>query len=72
MRVVYLTIVVLGLTACSSGKTSDRRSGDTLSERQRDTILSQSSIPGASAVGKAMRVADSTSAEIRATDSIGQ
>jgi len=58
--------------ACSGGeKGTARRSGDTLTERQRDTILSQSSIPGASAVGKAMRVADSTSAQIQAADTIG-
>jgi len=33
-------------------------------------MLSKSKIPGASAVGKAMTAADSTSARVRATDTV--
>jgi len=60
------------LTACGGGQSgkSHTAAGDSLTERQRDSILAQSKIPGARAVGKAMRVADSTSAGIRAADSI--
>lgn len=73
MKVQILPILIPVALACGGGGQSTvRQSGDTLTERQRDSILSKSSIPGASAVGKAMRVADSTSAEIRAADSIGQ
>lgn len=43
---------------------------DTLTERQKDSILAQSRIPGASGVGKAMNAADSMSARIRTTDTI--
>ena len=59
-------------TACGGGHSGKSRTaaGDSLTERQRDSILAQSKIPGARAVGKAMRVADSTSAGIRAADSI--
>lgn len=43
---------------------------DTLTERQSDSILAKSSIPGASAVGKAMNAADTTSSRVRGSDSV--
>jgi hypothetical protein len=43
---------------------------DTLTERQSDSILAKSSIPGASAVGKAMNAADTTSARVQASDTV--
>jgi hypothetical protein len=60
-------LVAAGLGCSKSGGSSDARPA--LTERQQDSILARSSIPGASAVGKAMRVADSTSAQIRRADS---
>jgi hypothetical protein len=64
--------VLLAVGACGGGKSGGSRAGsDTLTERQRDSILAKSSIPGASAVGKAMTAADSTSARVRAADTIG-
>jgi hypothetical protein len=65
-----LRLVVLLLAACSGGKPAKSAAGDSLTERQRDSILAQSRIPGASGVGRAMRAADSASARIRATDSV--
>ena len=71
MRARVLTIVLALLAACSRGKTAkSAASGDSLTERQRDSILAQSRIPGASGVGRAMRAADSASARVRATDSV--
>ncbi len=66
---VPVTLALLAACAGQSGK-SRTAVGDSLTERQRDSILAQSKIPGARAVGKAMRVADSTSAGIRAADSV--
>lgn len=43
---------------------------DTLTERERNDMLSTSGIPGASGVGAAMRAADATSSGIRAADSV--
>jgi outer membrane biogenesis lipoprotein LolB len=64
-------LVILLLAACSGGKTAKSAAdGDSLTERQRDSILAQSRIPGARGVGSAMRAADSASARIRATDSV--
>lgn len=59
---------LLALAACGGGaKPQAAAAGrDTLSERQRDSVYAHSSMPGAQAVGKAMRVADSTSAEVNA------
>jgi hypothetical protein len=62
--------VLLLAPACGGGDGSSQSARDTLTQRQRDSILAQSKIPGARGVGKAMRVADSVSARVRATDSI--
>ena len=61
-------LVVLAM-ACGTGK-SDQTARDTLTERQKDSILANSKIPNARAVGSAMRVADSTSAGIRRADTV--
>jgi hypothetical protein len=70
-RMICLVSLVL-LAACGGGKPekSSAQPGDTLTERQRDSILAGSRIPGARGVGAAMRAADSTSAGVRATDTI--
>jgi hypothetical protein len=69
---VLLGATVLAL-ACGTGDASKQQNAinrDTLTERQRDSVLGQSRIPGASGVAKAMRVADSTSAQVQSTDTI--
>lgn len=56
------------LAACGGRAKSTAAQKDTLTERQHDSILAQSKLPNAAAIGKAMKVADSTSAHIRAAD----
>jgi len=70
MRARALSFVLVLFAACSGGKSAKSAAGDSLTERQRDSILAQSRIPGASGVGRAMRAADSASARVRATDSV--
>jgi hypothetical protein len=72
MRTVTLaTLVLVAAVACGGGDSgSARRGGDTLTERQRDSILSKSKIPGASGVGRAMTAADSASARNQAADTV--
>jgi hypothetical protein len=72
MRTTTLVMLALLATGCagSGGDGSARGSGDTLTQRQRDSILSTSKIPGASGVGKAMKVADSVAARVRAGDTV--
>jgi len=68
-RLVPMALALLA--ACGGGKSAKSAAdGDSLTERQRDSILARSRIPGASGVGSAMRAADSASARIRATDSV--
>lgn len=66
------TLLALGAVACSGGGSSQQTiNRDTLSQRQKDSILAQSKIPGARGVGSAMRAADSTSARVHAADTVG-
>ncbi len=76
MKLSGRTVLVAMLAACAgcggTGGAGSRTAGnDTLTERQRDSLLAKSRIPGATGVGRAMQVADSTSARARATDSVG-
>jgi hypothetical protein len=64
----FFSVLAIALTACGSGK-SDQAT-DSLTERQHDSILANSKIPNARAVGSAMRAADSTSAGIHRADSV--
>jgi hypothetical protein len=63
-------IIGLVLAAACGRSGSGDASRDTLTERQHDSILARSSIPGASAVGRALKAADSTNARIHGTDSV--
>jgi hypothetical protein len=71
LSVIPLIVGVLFAVACGgeSGGGS-RAGGDTLTQRQRDSILSKSSIPGAAGVGRAMSAADSASARVQASDTV--
>jgi hypothetical protein len=62
-----LCVGVLALGACSSKPAGNDR--DTMTQRQKDSVFGQSAIPGASAVTKAQRAADSLDAARRRADS---
>jgi hypothetical protein len=68
-RIVVLAIVLAGCGR-SGGNGGGSAQGDTLTTRQRDSILAESRIPGARGVGTAHNVADSASARVRLTDTI--
>jgi hypothetical protein len=59
------------MLACSSDN-ARRTAADSLTERQKDSILANSKIPNARAVGRAMNAADSMSARIRASDTVAR
>jgi len=59
---------LLAVTACSSDTGGNRR--DTMTQRQKDSVLGQSGIPGAQGVTKALNAADSVKARQAQTDSI--
>lgn len=58
---------MLGCGSETSSKTVDR---DTLTQRQKDSILANSKIPGARGVGSALRASDSVGAHVQRADSI--
>ena len=72
MKPLLAALLVAGTClACGRGDDQTARSRinrDTLTQRQKDSLLAASSIPGAQAVGAAIRAADSTSARIRAAN----
>jgi hypothetical protein len=70
MRPTIVPLLVLVLACGGGGADKQAVNRDTLTERQRDSILAKSRIPGASAVGRAMTAADSTSAGARRADSV--
>jgi len=67
MKTAFALSLVLLAAGCGGGSNAAANPPrDTLTERQRDSALARSSIPGHSAVGAAMRAADTTSARVRA------
>lgn len=59
-----LITLVAACVGCGGSKAADA-GRSALTEREQDSILARSSIPGAAAVGRAMKVADTTSARVR-------
>ena len=57
-------LVLLGLAACTQQDSTQQSSSSTMTERQKDSVIARSPIPGARAVQKSMNVADSASARV--------
>lgn len=73
MKPILWIVPICFIAACaSSDKASQTVNRDTLTERQKDSILANSKIPGARAVGNAMRAADSTNARVLQTDTVAR
>ena len=69
---MWTLALALTFTACAGDDGREAAARAALTQRQRDSILAQSRIPGARGVGAAMRVADSIEARVRSRDTIGQ
>ena len=62
----------LALVGCTGGgEDSGQLDPDTLTRRQKDSILSTLPVPGAGAVGKALDAADAARARAERHDTIG-
>jgi hypothetical protein len=76
MKPVLAVALALGLITCCTGCSQHAQptAKVPLTERQRDSILAKSSLPGAQVVGRALDVsdksADHAAAENAATDSL--
>jgi hypothetical protein len=67
MSLRAVLLLILAAAACGGGKTTDARK---MTERQRDSALSESGLPGAKGIGRALRAQDSGAAHQRLIDSI--
>ena len=67
-RIMGLALVLLatGVVACTKGETEKKQE---LTQREKDSVLAGSQIPGAKAVSKALRTADSAAARQARIDS---
>jgi hypothetical protein len=65
----FALVPLLVVLACSGEKPNQTVNRDTLTQRQKDSILANSRIPGASGVKRAMTAADSASRRALQADS---
>jgi hypothetical protein len=70
MKSILPAVTVGFMLACGSGDPGHTVNRDTLTQRQKDSILANSKIPGARGVGSAMRASDSISARVQRSDSL--
>ncbi|HMC56485.1 MAG TPA: hypothetical protein VKH19_14995 [Gemmatimonadaceae bacterium] len=63
----FLLVVAAAVVGCSSSEGGNNR--DTMTQRQKDSVLGQSGIPGAQGVTKALRASDSVKAHQAQVDS---
>jgi hypothetical protein len=70
MRGLMAVLAVLAVTGCAARDEAKPAAGKT--ERERDSVLGASKIPGAGAVGAALRVSDSAAARRAREDSAAQ
>jgi len=67
--ILFCAALTLSLAACSTEQTDSRSS---LTQREKDSILAGSQIPGAKAVKKTLNTADSAAARMSRIDSAQQ
>jgi outer membrane biogenesis lipoprotein LolB len=71
MRKLALALLTAALAACSgSARPPAQQSADTLTQRQRDSTLGASKLPGAQGVSRAQAAQDSAAARNARADSI--
>ena len=72
MRTAMILACLLGALACSGGADSrDPAEGDTLTRRQKDSIIGTLPVPGAGAVERARNAADAARERAERHDTIG-
>lgn len=70
MRRLLITIVMTGaLAACSDRATSPTQKGPALTQRQHDSVIGETRLPGAAGIRGALRVSDSLDARRARIDS---
>ncbi len=69
-RGLIVAVAVLGVVACGTGAGDAQSAADTLTRRQKDSLIAEMPIPGASAVGRALDATDRASARAAEHDTI--
>ena len=69
-RGLIVAVAVLGVGACGGGAGDAQSAADTLTRRQKDSLIAEMPIPGASAVGRALDATDRASARAAEHDTI--
>lgn len=70
-RVLIVATAVLGLWACGqSDQSASDQAADTLTRRQKDSIVSTLPVPGSGGVGAAMDAVDKANARVEQHDTI--
>ena len=70
MRSEVFAVLMIGIVGCGTGKSAG--TADTLTVRQRDSVLGASQLPGAQGIRGALRVSDSAAARREREDRTGQ
>jgi hypothetical protein len=71
MRRSGLVLLAIVVSACAAPETAGNNR-DTMTQRQKDSVLAQSSLPGARGVGMALKTSDSVKARQAQLDSASQ
>jgi hypothetical protein len=69
-RAAIAAAAILGIWACGQGGGDAQSAADTLTRRQRDSIISTMPIPGAGGVGRALDAQDAARDRAAQLDSI--
>lgn len=70
-RLLITAAAMLAVAACGQGTEGGAATdADTLTRRQKDSIIANSPLPGAGGVGKAMEAVDQANERTRALDTI--
>lgn len=64
-----LVLALIAVTACSKRPEARMQNADTLTQRQRDSVVGASGLPGARGISKAQAAQDSANARTARTDS---
>lgn len=73
MRRLLLTALVGGMVACGGSRSAEARTAvDTLTRRQKDSLVSTMPIPGASRIRDAQKAADAQRERNALLDSLGR
>ncbi len=69
-RGLIVAVALLGVWACGSSTGDAQSAADTLTRRQKDSLIATMPIPGASGVGRALDAVDQAAARAAAHDTI--